>query len=88
MDVHAIQTSGSCIRNVTTDQFAGAAADETLIHAPLRTTAPVVNLSPRVQWLPREFKIAVTGAAQDRAAIGVHDIGMRIHGDDEHLKTR
>ena len=84
VDMHAIQTSGSCIRNVTTDQFAGAAADETIDPRPFCELLRQWSTShPEFEWLPRKFKIAVTGAAQDRAAIGVHDIGMRIHGDDD-----
>ena len=85
VDMHAIQTSGSCIRNVTTDQFAGAAADETIDPRPFCELLRQWSTShPEFEWLPRKVKIAVTGAAQDRAAIGVHDIGMRIHGDDNH----
>jgi len=85
VDMHAIQTSGSCIRNVTTDQFAGAAADETIDPRPFCELLRQWSTShPEFEWLPRKFKIAVTGAAQDRAAIGVHDIGMRIHGNDGH----
>ena len=84
VDMHAIQTSGSCIRNVTTDQFAGAAADESIDPRPFCELLRQWSTShPEFEWLPRKFKIAVTGAAQDRAAIGVHDIGMRIHGDDD-----
>jgi sulfite reductase (NADPH) hemoprotein beta-component len=84
VDMHAIQTSGSCIRNVTTDQFAGAAADEDIDPRPFCELLRQWSTShPEFEWLPRKFKIAVTGASQDRAAIGVHDIGMRIHGDDK-----
>ena len=83
VDMHAIQTSGSCIRNVTTDQFAGAAADEQIDPRPFCELLRQWSTShPEFEWLPRKFKIAVTGATQDRAAIGVHDIGMRIYGDD------
>lgn len=83
VDMHAIQTSGSCIRNVTTDQFAGAAADEQVDPRPFCELLRQWSTShPEFEWLPRKFKIAVSGASQDRAAIGVHDIGMRIHGDD------
>ena len=83
VDMHAIQTSGSCIRNVTTDQFAGAAADEHIDPRPFCELLRQWSTShPEFEWLPRKFKIAVTGASQDRAAIGVHDIGMRIYGDD------
>ena len=85
VDMHAIQTSGSCIRNVTTDQFAGAAADEHIDPRPFCELLRQWSTShPEFEWLPRKFKIAVTGAAQDRAAIGVHDIGLRIYGDDQN----
>ena len=85
VDMHAIQTSGSCIRNVTTDQFAGAAADEAIDPRPFCELLRQWSTShPEFEWLPRKFKIAVTGAAYDRAAIGVHDIGMRIRGSSDH----
>ena len=78
-DMHAIQTSGNCIRNVTTDQFAGVAADE--IDDP-RPWAEIVRqwstLHPEFSFLPRKFKVAVTGSVSDRAAVRVHDIGLRI----------
>jgi len=84
VEMHAIQTSGNCIRNVTADPWAGVAADE--IEDP-RITAEILRqwstLHPEFSFLPRKFKIAVTGAASDRAAIKVHDIGLRVHrGDD------
>jgi sulfite reductase (NADPH) hemoprotein beta-component len=79
VEMHCIQTSGNCIRNVTADHFAGVAADE--IEDP-RPTAELIRqwstLHPEFSFLPRKFKIAVTGAAEDRAAIAVHDIGIRI----------
>jgi sulfite reductase (NADPH) hemoprotein beta-component len=79
VEMHAIQTSGNCIRNVTADQFAGAAADE--IEDP-RPYAEILrqwsSLHPEYSYLPRKFKIAVNGAAVDRAAIRVHDIGYQI----------
>ena len=79
VEMHCIQTSGNCIRNVTADHFAGVAADE--IEDP-RPTAELIRqwstLHPEFSFLPRKFKIAVTGAARDRAATGVHDIGVRI----------
>ncbi len=79
VEMHCIQTSGNCIRNVTADQFAGVAADE--IEDP-RPTAELIRqwstLHPEFSFLPRKFKIAVTGAARDRAAVAVHDIGIRI----------
>ncbi len=78
IDMHAIQTSGNCIRNVTTDQFAGAVADE--IVDP-RVYAEILRqwstLHPEFSFLPRKFKIAITGSDHDRAAIAIHDIGIR-----------
>ncbi|MEZ5768435.1 MAG: nitrite/sulfite reductase [Paracoccaceae bacterium] len=77
--MHAIQTSGATIRNVTADHFAGAAADE--IEDP-RLTAELIRQwstdHPEFQFLPRKFKIAVTGAESDRAVTRVHDLGIRI----------
>ena len=79
VEMHAIQTSGNCIRNVTADHYAGAAADE--IEDP-RIYAEIIRqwstLHPEFTWLPRKFKIAVTGAERDRAAIRVHDIGLQV----------
>ena len=79
VQMHAFQTSGNCIRNVTADQYAGAAPDE--IDDP-RITAEVIRqwstLHPEFSFLPRKFKIAVTGSTRDRAAVRVHDIGLII----------
>ncbi len=79
VEMHAIQTSGNCIRNVTADHFAGVALDE--IEDP-RPTAEFLrqwsSAPPEFSFLPRKFKIAVTGAARDRAAVKVHDIGLAI----------
>ena len=79
VEMHAIQTSGNCIRNVTADHFAGVAADE--IEDP-RVYAEIVRqwstLHPEFSFLPRKFKIAVNGTVQDRAALRVHDIGLQI----------
>ncbi|RKE84782.1 nitrite/sulfite reductase [Rhizobium sp. AG855] len=79
VEMHAIQTSGNCIRNVTADHFAGAAADEV---ADPRPYAEILrqwsSLHPEFSFLPRKFKIAVTGAEKDRAAIQVHDIGLQL----------
>ncbi len=80
VEMHAIQTSGNCIRNVTADQYAGAAADE--IEDP-RIWAEIIrqwsSLHPEFSFLPRKFKIAITGSPTDRAAVKVHDIGLRMH---------
>jgi sulfite reductase (NADPH) hemoprotein beta-component len=77
--MHAIQTSGNCVRNVTADHFAGAAADE------IEDPRPVAELlrqwstdHPEFQFLPRKFKIAVTGSPNDRAVTKAHDIGLRM----------
>ncbi len=84
VEMHAIQTSGNCIRNVTADPFAGVAADE--IEDP-RIYAEIIrqwsSLHPEFSFLPRKFKIAVTGAAEDRAAIAFHDIGLQLVRADD-----
>ena len=88
VEMHCIQTSGNCIRNVTADHFAGVAADE--VEDP-RPTAELIrqwsSLHPEFDYLPRKFKIAVTGAEHDRAAIKVHDIGLRVlrHPDTHEI---
>ncbi|MBY0363779.1 MAG: nitrite/sulfite reductase [Phreatobacter sp.] len=77
--MHCIQTSGNCIRNTTADHFSGAAADE--VEDP-RATAELIRqwstMHPEFDYLPRKFKIAVTGAPRDRAAIRAHDIGIQV----------
>ena len=84
VEMHAIQTSGNCIRNVTADHFAGAAADEV---ADPRPYAEILrqwsSVHPEFSFLPRKFKIAVTASERDRAAIQVHDIGLQLKKDDE-----
>jgi sulfite reductase (NADPH) hemoprotein beta-component len=79
VEMHGIQTSGNCIRNVTADHFAGVAPDE------IEDPRPVAELirqwstaHPEFSYLPRKFKVAVTGAARDRAVTAAHDIGLRI----------
>lgn len=83
VQMHAIQTSGNCIRNTTTDPFAGASADEI---ADPRPYCEIIrqwsSLHPEFTFLPRKFKIAVTGSAKDRAATKVHDIGLRLVQND------
>jgi sulfite reductase (NADPH) hemoprotein beta-component len=80
VEMHAIQTSGNCIRNVTTDHWAGAAADEIADPRPVgELLRQWSSLHPEFSFLPRKFKIAVTGAPNDRAAVKVHDIGLRLH---------
>ena len=84
VDMHSIQTSGNCVRNTTADHFAGAAADE--IEDP-RVWCEIVRqwstLHPEFSFLPRKFKIAITGSPNDRAAVRVHDIGLRLWQNDE-----
>ncbi|MBA3517792.1 MAG: nitrite/sulfite reductase [Rhizobiales bacterium] len=79
VEMHCIQTSGNCIRNVTADHFAGVSADEV---ADPRPYAEILrqwsSLHPEFLFLPRKFKIAVTGAPFDRAAIQFHDIGYEV----------
>ena len=79
VQMHAIQTSGNCIRNVTTDPFAGAAAEEVADPRPYAELLRQWSTDhPEFQFLPRKFKIAVTGSAEDRAVIRAHDIGLRV----------
>jgi sulfite reductase (NADPH) hemoprotein beta-component len=84
VDMHAIQTSGNVIRNTTADHFAGAAADE--IEDP-RIWCEMVRqwstLHPEFSFLPRKFKIAITGSPNDRAAVRVHDVGLRLWRNPE-----
>ncbi len=77
VEMHAIQTSGNCIRNTTTDQFAGVAADEIIDPRPFaEILRQWSTFHPEFIALPRKFKIAVNGAVEDRAAIAIHDIGL------------
>lgn len=79
VDMHGIQTSGNCIRNITSDERAGIAVDEV---ADPRPFAEIMRqwstLHPEFAFLPRKFKIAITGAAEDRAATGWHDVGLKL----------
>jgi sulfite reductase (NADPH) hemoprotein beta-component len=79
VEMHCIQTSGNCVRNVTADPYAAAAVDE--LEDP-RAWCEILRqwstLHPEFSWLPRKFKIAISGAAEDRAATAFHDIGLRI----------
>ncbi|WP_350333248.1 nitrite/sulfite reductase [Coralliovum pocilloporae] len=83
VEMHAIQTSGNCIRNVTTDHFAGAAADEI---ADPRPYAEILrqwsSLHPEFTFLGRKFKIAIVGSPHDRAAIQLHDVGLELKKDE------
>ena len=81
--MHAIQTSGNTIRNVTADHFAGAAADEVIDPRPVAELIRQWSTDhPEFQFLPRKFKVAVTGAARDRAVIAAHDIGLQLVARD------
>ncbi len=79
VEMHAIQTSGNCIRNITSDQFAGVAADELLDPRPyIEILRQWSTFHPEFAYLPRKFKIAVNAAAQDRAVVKAHDIGLNV----------
>jgi sulfite reductase (NADPH) hemoprotein beta-component len=84
VEMHAIQTSGNCIRNTTSDPFAGVAADEI---ADPRPWAEMIRqwstLHPEFTYLPRKFKMAVSGGVEDRAAVAYHDIGLRMVRNDD-----
>jgi sulfite reductase (NADPH) hemoprotein beta-component len=83
VEMHSIQTSGNCIRNTTTDEFAGVAADEIVDPRPFcEIIRQWSTFHPEFIALPRKFKIAVNGAVQDRAAIAIHDIGLTIVKND------
>jgi sulfite reductase (NADPH) hemoprotein beta-component len=84
VEMHSIQTSGNCIRNTTTDEFAGVAADEIVDPRPFcEIIRQWSTFHPEFIGLPRKFKIAVNGAVQDRAAIAIHDIGLTIVKNDQ-----
>ena len=79
VEMHAIQTSGNCVRNVTADHFAGAAADEIEDPRPYAELLRQWSMDhPEFQFLPRKFKIAITGSPHDRAVTRAHDIGLRM----------
>jgi sulfite reductase (NADPH) hemoprotein beta-component len=84
VQMHAIQTSGNCIRNTTSDQYAGASFDELEDPRPwCELIRQWSTMHPEFTYLPRKFKMAVTGAPNDRAAVAVHDIGLRLRRDDQ-----
>jgi len=79
VEMHAVQTSGNCIRNVTSDEYAGVAADEIIDPRPYaEVLRQWSTFHPEFIALPRKFKIAINGAKEDRAAIAVHDIGLTV----------
>ncbi|MFC2972931.1 nitrite/sulfite reductase [Azotobacter bryophylli] len=83
VEMHAIQTSGNCVRNITTEAFAGVAADELLDPRPLaEILRQWSTVNPEFLYLPRKFKIAICSAEQDRAAIMMHDIGLYLYRDE------
>ena len=83
VDMHGIQTSGNCIRNTTSDALAGVAPDEMVDPRPYcEILRQWTTLHPEFAFLPRKFKIAVTGATEDRAATAWHDIGLHLHRND------
>ena len=82
VDMHAIQTSGNCVRNISTDAFAGGAADEVLDPRPLaEILRQWSTINPEFLYLPRKFKIALCSASEDRAAVMMHDIGLYLYRD-------
>jgi sulfite reductase (NADPH) hemoprotein beta-component len=87
VEMHAIQTSGNCIRNITSDHLAGVAPDET---ADPRPYCEIIRqwaaLHPEFSYLPRKFKIAVTASPADRAAVEIHDVGVRIKRVSPHAE--
>lgn len=84
VEMHAVQTSGNCIRNTTTDHFAGVAPDEVIDPRPYcEIIRQWSTFHPEYAFLPRKFKIAVSGTAEDRAAIRFHDIGLQLVTNNE-----
>ncbi len=84
VDMHAVQTSGNCIRNTTTDHFAGIAPDELIDPRPYcEIVRQWSTFHPEYAFLPRKFKIAISGSVEDRAAIRFHDIGLQIVTNDD-----
>ncbi|HYD63596.1 MAG TPA: nitrite/sulfite reductase [Noviherbaspirillum sp.] len=85
--MHAIQTSGNCVRNITTEQFAGVAQDELLDPRPLaEILRQWSTLNPEFAFLPRKFKIALSASGQDRAALRMHDVGIYVYKDADGRK--
>jgi len=83
VEMHAIQTSGNCVRNITTEAFAGVAADELIDPRPLaEILRQWSTINPEFLFLPRKFKIAICSAEEDRAAIRMHDIGLYLYPDE------
>jgi sulfite reductase (NADPH) hemoprotein beta-component len=84
VEMNAIQTSGNCNRNVTSDPYAGVAKDEVEDPRPYaEIVRQFLTLHPEFSWLPRKFKIALTASDHDRAAVNVHDIGLKLYRNSE-----
>ena len=89
VEMHAIQTSGNCIRNITTDQYAGVAADELIDPRPLaEILRQWSTFHPEFAFLPRKFKIAISGSKDDRALTWFHDVGLHLQEQDGELGFR
>jgi sulfite reductase (NADPH) hemoprotein beta-component len=89
VEMHAIQTSGNCVRNITTEQFAGVAPDEVLDPRPLaELLRQWSTLNPEFAFLPRKFKIALSASTEDRAAVRMHDVGLYLYQTPEGKKLR
>lgn len=87
VQMHAIQTSGNCVRNITTEQFAGVAKDELIDPRPLaEILRQWSTLNPEFAFLPRKFKIALSSSAEDRAAVRMHDVGIYLHKNEAGQK--
>jgi len=83
VEMHAIQTSGNCMRNITSDEFAGVAADEVIDTRPYaEILRQWTTFHPEFAYLPRKFKIAINGSKEDRAVIAAHDIGLTVVHND------
>ncbi|MDO8300736.1 nitrite/sulfite reductase [Lacisediminimonas sp.] len=88
VQMHAIQTSGNCVRNITTEQFAGVAQDELLDPRPLaEILRQWSTLNPEFAFLPRKFKIALSSSKEDRAAVRMHDVGIYVYRNDAGEKV-
>ena len=89
VEMHAIQTSGNCLRNITTDQFAGVAADEIIDPRPLaEILRQWTTFHPEFAFLPRKFKIAISGTREDRAVTWLHDIGLHLQEQNGEIGFR
>ena len=88
VQMHAIQTSGNCVRNITTEQFAGVADDELFDPRPLaEILRQWSTLNPEFAFLPRKFKIALSSSAEDRAAVRMHDVGVYVYRNESGEKV-